>query len=484
LKPIPDLRLRIANAAPLRPGRDFVLYWMIAARRPAWNFALDRAAEHAAALGKPLVVLEALRADYPWASERLHRFVMDGMAENERAFAGRRVLYYPYVEPEAGAGRGFLEAWAERACVVITDEYPAFFLPGMVERAARRLDVSLEVVDSIGLVPLLSSAGDFPSAYAFRRFLQRVLPFHLEERPRADPLAHATWPRMAAAPAHIAARWPKATAGARLPAGGPSVSLCGGPASGLARWRRFLADGLARYGTESKHPDLHAGSGLSPYLHFGHVSPHQIVHELLEAQEWQPARLGKPHGKRAGFWGVSESAEAFLDQLVTWRELGFHTCRHLPGWDRYESLPRWARATLEKHAADPRPQLYSLAELEEARTHDALWNAAQTQIVRDGVMHNSLRMLWGKKILEWTASPGEALEVAIHLNNKYGLDGRDPNSYSGIFWTLGRYDRPWGPERPVFGTVRAMTSASAAKKLRLAGYLERYGAAGALAQKG
>jgi deoxyribodipyrimidine photo-lyase len=171
---------------------------------------------------------------------------------------------------------------------------------------------------------------------------------------------------------------------------------------------------------------------------------------------------------------MSPSAEAFLDQLVTWRELGFNMSCQRDDHDRWESLPEWAKATLTKHASDPRPHVYTLEELEAGRTHDALWNAAQTQLVREGRIHNYLRMLWGKKILEWTPCPREALDVMIELNNKYAVDGRDPNSSSGIFWVLGRYDRPWGPERPVFGKVRYMTSRNTRRKIRVRGYLEKY----------
>jgi deoxyribodipyrimidine photo-lyase len=175
---------------------------------------------------------------------------------------------------------------------------------------------------------------------------------------------------------------------------------------------------------------------------------------------------------------MGPAAEGFLDQLVTWRELGHVFCARDPGYERYESLPAWARATLEAHARDPREHAYALEAFEGARTHDELWNAAQRQLVREGRIHNYLRMLWGKKILEWTRSAREALAIAIELNNKYALDGRDPNSYSGISWCFGRFDRPWGPERPIFGTVRYMSSANAARKLDLAPYLRRYAAAG------
>jgi len=171
---------------------------------------------------------------------------------------------------------------------------------------------------------------------------------------------------------------------------------------------------------------------------------------------------------------VSASAEEFLDEFITWRELGYNMAWQRPDYADFNSLPDWARQTLEEHEDDPRDHVYTLAEFERGATHDPLWNAAQTQLIREGRIHNYLRMLWGKKILQWTGSPREALAVMIELNNKYALDGRNPNSYSGIFWVLGRYDRPWFPERPVFGTVRYMTSENTARKVRVKEYLKRY----------
>ena len=200
---------------------------------------------------------------------------------------------------------------------------------------------------------------------------------------------------------------------------------------------------------------------------------------VFDREQWSIDKLAdKATGSRAEWWGVGEAAESFLDEIITWRELGYNMACRSEDVEKYESLPDWARRTLEKHADDPRAFIYTLEEFAEAKTHDPLWNAAQNQLVCEGRMHNYLRMLWGKKILEWTSSPRQALEVMIELNNKYAVDGRDPNSYSGIFWVLGRYDRLWGPERPIFGTVRYMSSQSTAKKLRVREYLRRYRALG------
>ena len=201
-----------------------------------------------------------------------------------------------------------------------------------------------------------------------------------------------------------------------------------------------------------------------------------MVSSLLDQEQWHPGLASPPNGKNRGFWNVSPSSEAFLDQVLTWREMGFNrTFRDPDGYDRYETLPEWALATLAEHESDARPALYTLDEFERAETHDPLWNAAQRELLTTGVMHNYLRMLWGKKILHWSRTPREALATMVELNNKYGLDGRDPNSYSGIFWVLGRFDRAWGPKRPVFGSVRYMTSDSTRKKLRLKAYLARFG---------
>jgi deoxyribodipyrimidine photo-lyase len=197
---------------------------------------------------------------------------------------------------------------------------------------------------------------------------------------------------------------------------------------------------------------------------------------IAEHEGWAPDRLApRATGSRSGWWGMSAAAESFLDECVTWRELGFNFTAARRDYDRYESLPDWARAALARHANDLRPHVYTPAELETAATHDPLWNAAQRQLLLTGRIHNYLRMLWGKKILEWSPTPAAALSTMIDLNNKFALDGRDPNSYTGIFWVLGRYDRPWGPERPIFGTVRYMSSENTARKFSVKGYLARYG---------
>ena len=478
---VPSDRIRAANRQPVRPERDFVLIWMIAARRTRFHFGLERAVEAARSWGKPLVVLEALRCNYPYASDRLHRFVLDGMADNAARFSAAGVGYLGYVEPAPGAAKGLLEELARRACLVVTDEFPAFFVPRMVAAAAARLDVRVEAVDSSGLLPLADADRAFPTAYAFRRHLQRRLPQHLDRLPEPDPLRNTRLPRMVF-PETVASRWPSATEPDRLPIDHgvrPVAGVRGGEIAARERLVAFVEQRLGSYAEERNEPERDATSGLSPYLHFGHLSTHEVLLAVTSAEGWSPGAVAKnPDGRREGWWGLSPSAEAFLDQAVTWRELGYNFDAHRAGGDRFESLPDWARRTLAEHAADPRPHRYDLAELDAGATYDPLWNAAQAQLVREGRIHNYLRMLWGKKIFEWSRGPEEALQVMFQLNDRYALDGRDPNSKSGICWTLGRYDRPWGPVRPIFGTVRYMSSENAARKLSLKGYLRTYAPAG------
>ncbi|MBT8395476.1 MAG: deoxyribodipyrimidine photolyase [Gemmatimonadetes bacterium] len=486
---VPDYRIRLGNKLPMNPEGDYVLYWMTAYRRLGWNFALQRSTEIARSLGKPLVILEILQVDYPYASPRLHAFILEGMAERSRALQGTPVVHYPFIEQEVGEGKGLLPELAGRSCCVVADDFPAFFLPRVVAAAGNRLKARLEIVDSNGLFPMAVADRTFNAAYHFRRFLQKNLPEYLVEAPEPDPLSHPLPSVDSALDPAVLRQW--------APTSGPllagdlnalqalpldvSVSKVraeGGTSPARARLEGFLSNSLQRYHESGNSPDEDATSTLSPYLHFGNISSHQVFAEVAGQEGWTPLRLSdRADGARAGWWGMGPGAEAFLDQLVTWRELGFNMCSREKDYTEYGSLPDWARSTLEEHEGDPRSHLYTYDEFREARTHDPLWNAAQRQLLQEGMVHNYLRMLWGKKILEWTTSAREALEIMIDLNDRLALDGRDPNSYSGIFWCLGRYDRGW-PERPVYGKVRSMSSERTRKKVTLEGYLARFGGDG------
>lgn len=427
---VPSQRIRLANDRPPGGTGQYVLYWMIANRRATWNYSLDRAIDWARQLGKPLVILEALRCDYRWASDRLHAFVIHGMADNERSFARQPVTYYPYLEGARGEGNGLLAALAREASVVVTDDFPCFFLPAMLRAAARQVPVQMELVDSNGLLPMQAADKVFARAFDFRRFLQKTLPDWLLEAPAVKPMKGTKLPRLDDLPIDITKRWPRADVAAMakdtfrlasfpidhhvLPS-----DILGGEAAARRQLTAFLDHKFAHYSEQRSEPGKDAASGLSPYLHFGHVSAHEIFAEVIDRENWTPDKLSaKANGSSKSWWGMSASGESFLDELVTWRELGYNMCSKQRNYDRYESLPNWAKKTLAQHVKDPRPHQYTSEEFEQASTHDPLWNAAQRQLVREGRIHNYLRMLWGKKILEWSPSPCEALDVMIELNNK------------------------------------------------------------------
>lgn len=486
-----DLRSRVLIPAPARPEGHYVLYWMTATRRLEDNHALDRALAWCAELGKPLLILEALRTDYRWASPRHHRVILDAMAEHQTVLAKCGVSYYPYVERETGAGKGLLASLEAEACVTITDRHPGFFFPRMLEAARNICQGRLEAVDSVGLLPLDAAPGPLPSAYVLRRRLQKNLPTFLATPAAARPLAKYK-AGAASIPSDALTRWLPATADELAPSfrlelkvplahSVPISNWQGGSVAAKARLAEFLGTPLGRY--DALRMEGSPASGLSMALHYGFLSPHRVLEDLIEAEGSELRTLlpqleekaVRPNGKREGWWGLSPEAETFLDQFVTWRELGHRFQDQNPECERYGSQPAWALNTIEAHRADVREFTYSAEQFENARTHDALWNAAQRCLVREGWMPNYLRMLWAKLLLWWSQDPTEAWELLFHLNNLYALDGRDPNSMSGITWCFGRFDRAFGPERPVIGKLRPMTAANTRRKMQLGSFLEQYG---------
>jgi deoxyribodipyrimidine photo-lyase len=237
---------------------------------------------------------------------------------------------------------------------------------------------------------------------------------------------------------------------------GPVETFRGGTRQARRRLGRFAAERLIAYRETRNHPELNGSSQLSPYLHFGHIGPREVALAIRGSDAPDVAK------------------EAFLEQLIVRRELAVNFVRHNGSYDRLAGCEAWARQTLRRHRFDRRPYLYTEEQLDSAATHDSLWNAAQREMVSTGWMHGYMRMYWAKKILEWTADPEEAFDLAVRLNDRYELDGRDPNGYANIAWAIGgKHDRPW-PPRPVFGTIRSMTYASTCRKFDAARYVARF----------
>ena len=493
INPVPAIRVSALNQGKVNEQGQYILYWMVAQRRVSWNFGLQRALEWGERLKKPVLIFEPLRIGYKWASDRLHTFVIQGMKDNQALCEEYGITYYPYVEPKQGAGKGLLAQLAHSACMIVTDEYPCYFIPRMVKAAAQHCPILMEQVDSNGLLPLRASGRVFTTAASFRRHLQKtLLPFFASEHfPMREPLAAVKDLEKAQVSEQILENWPQADLNHLLNGGIQTLPIDhevkvvdletgqGGFQAAQRLLERFIDERLWRYHSDRNALESGSASELSAHIHFGHISVHEIAQRAFEYCDWHPQKVAsKPNGSREGWWGASSAVEAFIDELVTWREIGFTFGFHrLDDYDQLSSLPDWALKTIAEHRDDPKPYIYTLESFEKAETHDELWNAAQRQLIREGRIHNYVRMLWGKKIYEWSASPETALEIMIELNNKYALDGRDPNSYSGIFWCLGRFDRAWGPERPIFGKLRYMSSDSTMRKLKAKNYLKRYATA-------
>ncbi len=437
-------RLRLLNDRPVRPGA-FVVYWMQASQRTRFNHALERAIERANELGLPLVTVFGLTDGFPEANLRHYAFLLEGLADVRRALARRGILLVVRRGDPAEVALEF----ARDAALVVVDCGCLRIQRAWRRRLAARAPCCVEQVESDAVVPVEAAADrEVYSAAVLRPRIERRLGRFLvplaPRRPRRESLGlslagvDVDAPDRVLAALHVDESVP------------PVTAATGGEEAAAAALDEFLHAGLGGYASRRSEPAVDGTSRLSAHLHFGHISPLDIALKVRARRGPGPA--------------------AFLEQLIVRRELSFNFCWFNRRYDRFAALPEWARATLARRAADARPALYSVRDLEQARTHDSAWNAAQRQLVLAGWIHGYMRMYWGKKILEWTPTPERAFRIALRLNNRYALDGRDPNSFAGVAWVFGKHDRPWG-RRPVFGTVRSMTESGLRRKVDLAAYI-------------
>tara|TARA_R110000868_G_scaffold259361_1_gene517116 strand:- start:16592 stop:18082 length:1491 start_codon:yes stop_codon:yes gene_type:complete len=468
------------------PEGEYVLYWMQTNRRFQYNYALEYAVAWANKLGKPLLIYEGLNVDYPWACDRFHTFLMQGMKENLDHAQSKKLNFFSYLEQESGEGKGLLYHLAEKACVVISDEFPVFIIRKHNEVVASKLDIPYITIDSNGLIPLGITDKDPYSAYLFRKVMQKHFVEAYTNPPKQNPIEDLVNKETILMSEVFLEKYPRADnlltdipdtiSKLEINHSVGAIEIEGTRTAALKQLDHFIDQSLMEYGEKRNHPDEKKTSGLSGWLHFGKISEYEIVKATLEQQseKWDLSAITPNGGSRAGFFNGDSNIDAFLDEVITWREVGFHYAHHREDYDQFESLPDWVIESMNEHENDQREWVYSLEEFEQSKTHDELWNAAQTQLRKDGIIHNYLRMLWGKKVIEWTPDYRTALDYLVELNNKYAIDGRDPNSYSGIFWCMGRFDRAW-QEREVFGKLRYMTSDSTRKKVKLKQYLDKYG---------
>lgn len=443
--------MRSGNSAPVSPRGECVIYWMQRAQRARSNAALSHAIHRANELRKPVVVVFGLTPDYPGATLRHYFFMLPGLQEAATTLRTRGIAFIArFGSPPEALLRLVQEL---RPCLVVSDENPVRIGQQWRERVAAELPVRFERVDADVVVPSAHFPKEEWSAATLRRKIAPLISEYLVEENEPEPLVRWSAPEPEGLDLDRWREWID-----ELPLDrsvGPSPRIPGGREAGLRTLGRFVAERLRSYSVQRNHPEVDGTSRLSPYLHFGQVSP---LEAALAVQ-------------REG----GEDARVFLEELIVRRELAINFVLRNPRYDSLGCGPEWALKTLAKHAGDPR-QAYTLEELEGADTHDPLWNAAQRQMVETGFMPNYLRMLWGKKILEWSPTPADAYHWACHLNDKYFLCGRDPNGYAGVAWCIvGKHDRAWGPERPMFGTVRYMSSEACRRKFDVPAYLRQWG---------
>jgi deoxyribodipyrimidine photo-lyase len=449
-----DLRLRVLNQAPVNPAARYVLYWSQMNRRANSNHALTHAAAEANRLRLPLLVYEGLTCTYREANDRFHTFVLAGVPEQRKRIEALGAGYCFYLRQRRADDNAVLYKLAADAALVVTDDYPTFIAADHLARVPARLPIAFHAVDSSCVVPMNHFVKQEWAAYTIRPKIHKVLRDHLHPVPPIQLHHPWTLPRPAfhteVTPENIPALVAACEIDHTVP---PSHAFPGGRLAAERNLHNFLKSRFARYGAERNSPSNHATSGLSPYLHFGQISSLEIA---LAAEGYAAEN--------------NLSAAEFLEELIVRRELAFNFARFAPALDRIDVLPEWVQLTIRKHAADHRDHVYTFEQFEHARTHDPLWNACQKEMLLRGKIHGYYRMYWGKKIIEWSPTHQQALDTMIHIHDRYALDGRDPNTYTGILWCFGLHDRPWG-ERPVFGTIRYMGFDGMKRKTDVPGYI-------------
>ncbi len=451
---VDDARVTVRRPGAPDPEGKCVVYWMQRAQRGVDNHAVNLAVEIANELGLPLVVYFAGISNFPHANLRHYAFLNQGLPDIEHDLAARNISFVTRRAPHESHERLFADV---QAAMVIGDENPMREPERWRRRIAENLRIPFWTVDTDVVVPSKLIEKAQYGAYTIRPRLYRALPDYL--KPYENPHAKHAWQRpkgFHADSVHedITRGWPDLDRSVL-----PVAAWHGGTHAALKRLKLFTGPMMADYDTQRNKPETDGTSCMSPYLHYGHIGPQTIALAINDAVKANPS--------------LEPARESYFNELIAWRELAVNFVRFSPVYDSPECAEDWARKSIAEHAKDEREVIYTQAQLEHAQTHDDLWNAAQLQMTRHGWMHNYLRMYWAKKILEWTPDLATAYRICVHLNDKYFLDGRDPNGYAGIAWALvGKFDRAWF-DRPIFGKRRYMSGGSTGKKFDSKRYIRQ-----------
>lgn len=448
-------RVQLLNAESPNNEGKYILYWMQMFKRVSYNHALDFAIRQANERKLPLIVYEGLKFYYPWASDRLHTFILEGVEEKRKAFEQLGIKYIFYLQKDKNAPKQIVKKLCEKAALLVTDDFPCFIIPDHNAAIVRKAKIPVYAVDSNGIIPMSHFEKEEYAAYTIRPKINKILdkylkPFEETKINIKSSDLEIDCPDTIINEKNLA----KAVAGCAIDHSvKPSEIYHGGTANGRKRLKFFIEKILPDYDETRNKPEIDGSSRLSSYLHFGFLSPLEIALAVKDSD------------------APKKSKDAFLEELIVRRELSYNFTRFNKNYDSLKSLPEWVQQTMREHIDDRREKIYTLEQMENCATYDELWNATQREMLVTGEVHNYVRMLWGKLVIGWTNSYEEAFAILEHLNNKYCLDGRNPNSYAGILWCFGKHDRPW-MEREVFGKMRYMTSNSTGKKFDSKKYIE------------
>lgn len=443
-------RIKLLNGRTAVAG-DYVLYWMQQSQRAVFNPALNFAVEQANHLGKPVVVAFGLMGDYPEAQARHYRFMLEGLRETAESLRTRGIGFVCRIGPPPEVARDL----GQRAALIVCDRAYLAPLRRWRQALAEQAACAVYEVDADSIVPVdhASTKAEVAARTLRPKLNRRLTPFLVREADAEPTHRHTASDLPGESLENIDALLTRLTMSGQV-ASVPSF-FSGGTRQARARLARFSRGTLAGYADRRNQPHLDAISQLSAYLQYGQISPVEIAITVRESNT-----------------GKDDDRQSFLEELVVRRELAHNYVWYTPDYGKYSALPAWARATLDDHRADQREFTYDIAELETARTHDEYWNAAMREAILTGYMHNHMRMYWGKKILEWSATPEDAFAACLQLNNRYFLDGLSANSYANVAWIFGQHDRPW-PERAIFGKVRYMNANGLKRKCDMPAYLAK-----------
>jgi deoxyribodipyrimidine photo-lyase len=444
-------RVKALNDGKFNENGKFVIYWMSQTHRANFNHSLEFAIDLSNAYRKPLLVYFPITDRYKYSNARYYKFMLDGILEAKKSIEERGIKFV--IEKVDDIKQRVVEI-SRDAFALITDKAYLKFYRRLNQYVADKLDIPVYEVESDVCVPVeIVSDRLEPYAFGFRKKIYSIMDaFIVELKPREVKIKSVS----------LDFGIGELTLKDSLEILDilnidKSVSLSpfvGGYSQARKYLEEFIERKLHKYKDFRSHPELDYQSNLSPYLHFGQISPIEVVLEVLSK------------------YGKDENVDSFFNELIVWRELARNFCYYNPNYNHYEGIPDWAKETLEEHKKDRREYIYTLEELESAKTHDEYWNSAQLELLKTGKMHNYMRMYWCKKIIEWTDDPKKAFDIACYLNDKYELDGRDPNGYAGISWCFGTHDRPW-KERKIFGKVRYMSASGLEAKFDIKKYVEK-----------